>query len=205
MTGPALGTVRNSSERFGTGSGSEARGGRLPFISDEALLEKARQLNHQLGRPPSGTELIENCGGCQKQRALRAIQQLRVELAQKVVRSLIVLPAGVREDLDHLAGRLLDRAAEQLAEKQATFELENERKLLAAREETEQLTHLIESLRARLADAEHMQQELLEAQSQMRREVEQATNRAERAEAVSEERQRLITDLLRGRTSEQVD
>lgn len=196
MKHSALGTVRNGSEPFGTGSGSELRGGRVPFISDEALIEKARQLNQQQGRPPTATELINASGGCQKQRALRAIQQLRVDLAQKTVRSSLVLPTGVREDLDHLAGRLLDRAAEQLAEKQAQFELVHEQKLLAAREEVEHLTQQVELLRARLADAEHLQQELLEAQRRAKEECDRATARAERAEAVALERQRLLTELM---------
>lgn len=196
MRHSALGTVRNGSEPFGTGPGSESRGGRVPFISDEALVEKARQLNQQHGRPPTATELISVAGGCQKQRALRAIQQLRVDLAQKTVRSLLVLPTGVREDLDHLAGRLLDRAAEQLAEKQAQFELVHEQKLLAAREEIEHLTQQVESLRLRLADAEHLQQELLEAQRRTKEECDRVTARAERAEAVAAERQRLLAELM---------
>lgn len=194
MKHSALGTVRNGSEPFGTGS--ESRGGRVPFISDEALVEKARQLNQQHGRPPTATELINSSGGCQKQRALRAIQQLRVELARRTVRSSLVLPTGVREDLDHLAGRLLDRAAEQLAEKQAQFELVHEQKLLAAREEVEHLTQQVELLRARLADAEHLQQELLEAQRRTKEESDRATVRAERAEAVALERQRLLAELM---------
>lgn len=196
MKHSALGTVRNGSEPFGTGSGSESRGGRGPFISDDALVEKARQLNQQHGRPPTATELINASGGCQKQRALRAIQQLRVELAQKTVRSSLVLPTGVREDLDHLAGRLLDRAAEQLAEKQAQFDLVHEQKLLAAREEVEHLTLQVESLRARLADAEHLHQELLEAQRRTKEESDRAMARAERAEAVAAERQRLLAELM---------
>lgn len=199
MKHSVLGTVRNGSEPFGTGSGSESRGGRVPFISDEALVEKARQLNQQQGRPPTAAELISASGGSQKQRALRAIQQLRVELAQKAVRSSLVLPTGVREDLDHLAGRLLDRAAEQLAERQAQFELVHEQKLLAAREEVEHLTQQVESLRGRLADAEHLQQELLEAQRRTKDDCDRATARAERAEAVSLERQRLLAELMSSR------
>lgn len=199
MKHSALGTVRNGSEPFGTGSGSESRGGRVPFISDDALVEKARQLNQQHGRPPTATELISASGGCQKQRALRAIQQLRVDLAKKTVRSSLVLPTGVREDLDHLAGRLLDRASEQLAEKQAQFELVHEQKLLAAREEVEHLTQQVESLRARLADAEHLQQELLEAQRRTKEDCDRATARAERAEAVALERQRLLAEIISSR------
>lgn len=193
----ALGTVPNGSERIGTGRGSEARTGRQPFLSDEALLEKARLLNQQHGRPPTAPELIDAAGGCQKQRALRCIQQLRVELAERAARSVLVLPKPLRDDLDAFAARVLDRAAEQLAEKQAQSDLDTERKVLAAREEVEQLTEQLSAVRIRLADTEHLHQELLAAQRQLRTELDEANGRAHRASAIAEERQRLLDELLK--------
>lgn len=163
------------------------------------MLSKARQLNQQHGRPPTAPELISAAGGCQKQRALRCIQQLRVELAEKAVRSILILPKPLRDDLDAFVGKVLDRAAEQLSEKHAQSDLDTERKLLAAREEVEQLAEQLAAVRARLADAEHLQQELLAAQRQLRAELDDANGRAHRASAIAEERQRLLDDLLKAR------
>lgn len=188
--------IRNGSERSRTAAGSQSKRGRVPVLSDEALLATTRRWNQQRGRPPTAPELIAAAGGCQRQRALRAIRQLRAELAEVPTPSVPAIPDDLRHALDAFAVRVLERAATERAEQQAQYARDAERQQLARDTKTKQRAEQIVLLRRRLADAEHLQQELLTAQRQLRTELEAAHAQTQRAAALAEERQRLLDTLL---------
>lgn len=193
MSGPkALGTVPNSSEPFGT-----VPIGRTPMKSDAELLEVAKRLTDKLGRLPRTQELVDQAGGCQRQRAIRTIQLLRTQMAEKSVRSQLVIPPFLQDELQTIFARWLDCAASQLAEKQAEAEAKLEEKLTAANDAVLEKADRIVFLQARLKDLEHLQQELFAGGDQQKREISQLRSERDRATALAEERQRVLDTLLR--------
>jgi len=69
------------------------RSGRPPVLDDEALDELAVMLQRQLGRLPRLDELIEEAGGCQRQRASKAVQRIRSGAAQLQLQEILRLPS----------------------------------------------------------------------------------------------------------------
>lgn len=165
--------------------------------SDAELIELAKRLNQELGRPPKTLELVEKSGGCQRQRAIRAIQVLRTELAEKAVRSQLVIPALLQEEIRTLSLRWLDCAAAQLAERHADTEAKHEQRFDAFNEALAEKNDRIAYLQDRLKNVEHFQQELLAGKDKQNREIESLRRERDQATALANERQRLLDTLLR--------
>lgn len=165
--------------------------------SDAELIELAKRLNQELGRPPKTQELVEKSGGCQRQRAIRAIQVLRTELAEKAVRSQLVIPALLQEEIRTLSLRWLDFAAAQLAEGHADMEAKLEKRFDAFNEALAEKNDRIAYLQDRLKNVEHLQQELLAGKDKQNREIESLRRERDQATALANERQRLLDTLLR--------
>lgn len=196
VTTGALGMKRNRSEPFGTVS-SSSTSGRIPMKTDAELLDLAKRLNERLGRPPRTQELVGQAGGCQRQRAVRAIQTLRIEIAEKAVRSQLMIPAVLQDELKTVFARWLDCAATQLAEKHAEAEHKLEQRLDAANEAVFEKNDRIQHLQSQLADAEHLQQELLARSHQLQGSLTEITQERDQAVALARERQRVLDTLLR--------
>jgi hypothetical protein len=193
----ALG-VDGAASNDGTGSsGPPLSAGRPPVLDDSELDALAQRLSRQLGRPPRLHELTEAAGGCQRQRASRAVQRLRLGIAEKAVRSQIVLPPQLEVELRAWVERWLQVAALQMREVHAEFEQRHEETLLDAQdllsEQTAQLTHM----RERLEDQARMTGELLAANKTLQAQIAQARAERDIANAVSEELRGVI-DTLKG-------
>ncbi|WP_428380988.1 hypothetical protein [Nevskia ramosa] len=186
------GTAANDSLQKPAGTG------RPPVLTDEQLAELARNLNTRLGRPPKAEELIAETGGCQRKRALTAIQTLRQELAVRSVRSQLMFPAAIETQLRGLVAEWLNLAAEHLAQRQAEFsELQEERAASAA-------AH-VEELQSRIIDigaaASSMRQRYDEQVAQIRQltqDCEQARTQRDALQVIAHERQRVIDQLVLG-------
>lgn len=209
-----LSKSRRGSEPFGTGSersvpnGSEGAAndamsrpaslpdmGRPPVLSDEQLYELANDLLRRLGRPPRLNELIESSGGCQRQRASRILQQQRVALAEKAVRSQLILPQDLEAEQRAWVDRWMQVAAAQLADRHAQLEAEHERAIAAANELIAEQHQTLAELREQLEDQRRIAGELAARTRDLT--AENAQLRAERdvALAVSDERLRLLHAL----------
>lgn len=185
-TSNSQGTVPNRSELFVAGTG------RVPVKTDVELLDIARALNTQAGRPPTAPELISSAGGCQRQRALRAIQALRVELAEKLVRSTLVMPEAFRQEMQQLLARWMDCAATQLAERHLQHELQVENRLLAASETAAEQEQMLADLNARWKEVIKEKSAASTQASALQHELDVVRRERDRYEALSEERLRIL-------------
>ena len=79
------------------GDQASERVGRPPVCTNQQLIVHALALHEALGRAPTAPELIEKCGGCQKQRALQAIQQALQQRASQQVLEQINLPPRIQQ------------------------------------------------------------------------------------------------------------
>lgn len=193
-------TKATGSEPTRVPNGSELRNsGRHPVMSDDDLLSLARTLFERVGRAPTASELMGAAGGCQKQRALRAIRVVSLEWAERAVRSQLVLPESFEHELRDLSRRWLTLAAEQLAEKH----LDAERR---ADEKAATLGALVEELQARIQELEIQLESEREAQDKLRELNRQLAVRIAETEAdlvrfqtLADERERVINQLSASR------
>lgn len=206
-----LGIGITHSEPFGTGNsepfGNSDSGmpeiartltGRPPVLTDAELLDLARSLNTRYGRPPKTEELIDEAGGCQRKRALSAIQGLRAELAQRAVRSQLLFPPAIEAQLRGLMADWLMLSADHLTQRQAEHSAQVDEQIEAAQAHVEELQVSIHDLR-KVADA--LQQQVRQQNEQIRilgSERDQLRTERDALRAVAAERQRLIDKLVLG-------
>lgn len=164
--------------------------------TDEALLELAVSLNTKLGRPPRADELIEAAGGCQRKRALSAIQSLRLDLSQRAVRSQLLFPPSIESQLRQLMGAWLDLAAQHLGQRHAEFSEEVERRQDALVAQLEELQATVEAQRRELEQMHREQQALTRQVDERATERDRIRTDRDAARAVADERQQLIEKLL---------
>lgn len=176
-------------------NGSRSRSsiaGRRPLLDDDQLLQLAAQLHARKGDVPKLDELIDASGGCQRQRASRALKQLRAELASKAVRAAITLPLEHEQALRAWTATWLDIASKQLAEEHATLsekhqaEIDRLQDLIA-----EQRAH-IAMLREQAEDQHRIACEYLETQESQAAEIERLKGELLRVSAIADERRRML-------------
>lgn len=194
-----------SSETFGTERGGERRleaaaaiAGRPPVLSDDQLLDLARRLNTDLGRPPKTEELIAQAGGCQRKRALHALQALRLEIAQRSVRSQLLFPPSIEAQLRSVMAEWLGLAAEHLAQRQAEFVEQIDERVDAANAHVEELQARVGELQAQLEESRKAQSQALGTVQGLTAERDQLRRALDAAQAVAAERQRVIDQLVLG-------
>jgi len=188
-----MGTVPNSSERFGT---VPKPTGRNPVMTDEELATLAEKLNTQKGRPPSVQDLIDATGGCQRQRAVRTVQALRLKLAERAVHSQLVFTQEMEAEVKLLMARWLGLASSQLAQRQAQADELAQARLQAASETAEDQADRIRHLTARLTDVEHLNQELVAGNRELNEDLSRTRIQLQTQTALATERQRLLDNLL---------
>ncbi|MDM4772949.1 hypothetical protein [Solimonas sp. SE-A11] len=137
--------------------------GRPAILDDEQLLELAAELNQRLGRPPRIEELIEAAGGCQKQRASRAIRALRERLAAAAVHSMLVLPPELEAEHRAWIDRWMRVAAERLSGEHALLVERHDDKVQKAQDLLEEQNLVIKGLRESLADQQRIAAELAQS------------------------------------------
>lgn len=196
-----FGTIRSEPFRMDENverSASQLASGRPPVMDDAALQALARQMNTQLGRPPKADELIREAGGCQRKRALAAIQSLRSELAQRSVRSQLLFPAAIESHLRALMGEWIDLASAHLAQRHAEIIESQDERSDAAKAHADDLQHrLIETqatanvMSKRLAEVNQLIQMLTAERDQARADC-------DALKVVAAERQRVIDQLVLG-------
>jgi len=171
---------------------SEPKAGRPAVVSDEALLQLAKKLNTDLGRPPRADELIAAAGGCQKQRALAALRELKLDLAERAVRSQIRFAPEIESDLRALCGRWLDHAANQLAQLHRDHLDQFETRETAQRAFIGEQQTLITDLREQVLDREQMLGELTQRLQELQKTHQVLQEQFVEARSVAAERLRLI-------------
>lgn len=169
-----------------------ARRGHGNGLTDEALEAQARALADQLGRLPTGAELIEAAGGCQKQRALRAIQAVRLKRAEQDVAAMLVMPPAVDAELRSLMSRWLGLAGQQLSGQLAQAQTETELQLQQAANAAAELEGTNESLRAQILDLQKVQRELISRVNSLQSKLDAACRDRDTATALAAERERVL-------------
>lgn len=186
-----FGTVRNGSE-------SPARTGRPPVLNDHDLRGLADQLNSRLGRPPRADELIEAAGGCQRKRALAAIKTLKLELAERVVKSGLQFPSQIENALRAQMAAWVDLAASHLADRHLQESERAEARVATQAALIEELQNKVHQLQRTVTDQERGT-DVLRCRAQ---EAESALSQAEvaraNAEVLAAERARVIEQLAPG-------
>lgn len=174
ISGNSLGgTVPNGSKVPNAGQQAPANDprhgpmGRPAILDDEQLLELAGELNQRLGRPPRLEELIEAAGGCQKQRASRAIRALRERLAAAAVRSMLVLPPELEAEHRAWIDRWMRAAAERLSGEHALLVERHDEKLQKTQDLLAEQNLVIKGLRESLADQQRIAGELAQSVNEL--------------------------------------
>ena len=190
------GTVPNGSKVPNSGQPSAANDprhgatGRPAILDDEQLLELAAELNQRMGRPPRLEELIEAAGGCQKQRASRAIRALRERLAAASVRSMLVLPPELEAEHRAWIDRLMRVAAERLSGEHALLVERYDEKLQKAQDLLTEQNLVIKGLRESLADQQRIAAELAQSVRELNALATKLTGERDVALAIAAERLR---------------
>ena len=190
------GTVPNGSKGPNSGPGATANDaghgpiGRPAILDDEQLLELAAELNRQLGRPPRIDELIEAAGGCQRQRASRAIRELRERLAAAAVRSMLVLPQDLEAEHRAWIDRWMQVAADRLAGEHAVLIERHDEKWQKAQDLLTEQNLVIRGLRESLADQQRIAAELAQSVKELNAETVQLRNERDVALAIAADRLR---------------
>jgi hypothetical protein len=189
---PSVGTAVPNRSEPDVPKRSEAKAGRPAVVSDSALLQLAGKLNTDLGRPPRADELIAAAGGCQKQRALAAIRELKLDLAERAVRSQLRFAPAIEHDLRALCHCWLDHAANQLAELHRDQLEQFETREKAQRAFIEEQQTLITDLREQVLDREQMLGELTQRLQDLQKTHLALQEQVIEARSVAAERLRLI-------------
>jgi hypothetical protein len=169
-----------------------AKRGQGKGLTDEALEARARTLADRLGRLPTGAELIESAGGCQKQRALRAIQTLRVKRAEQEVHALLVLPPAIDAELRAVMARWMGLAAQQLSDRHAQVQAQTDAELEQAASAAREVEQENESLRTQILDLQKVQRELISRTHSLQSKLDAAVRDRDTSAALAIERQRVL-------------
>lgn len=170
-------------------------GGRPPVLDDDELYALAESLNRRLGRPPKLQELTDESGGCQRQRASRAIHRLRNTQAEAAVRSQLVLPQELEVELRSWTERWLRVAAMQLSESQAQMDERHEHAMLRNQDLLAEQHEAISQLREQIEDQRRIATELLVRNRQLTEDLQKVCAEHTITQAVSDERYRLLEAL----------
>lgn len=181
--------VPNSGQQSANDSGHGPTG-RPAILDDEQLLELAGELNQRLGRPPRLEELIEAAGGCQKQRASRAIRALRERLAAAAVRSMLVLPPDLEAEHRAWVDRWMRVAAERLSGEHALLIERHDEKNQKAQDLLTEQNLVIKGLRESLADQQRIAAELAQSVRELNALTAKLTGERDVALAIAAERLR---------------
>ncbi|MDP9139959.1 MAG: hypothetical protein M3O62_04110 [Pseudomonadota bacterium] len=176
-------------------AGTAAPMGRPPVLGDGDLDALAAELNGSLGRPPKLEELVVASGGCQRQRASRAIQRLRENLAAKSVQSTLVLPPIFEAELRRWMDRVMSMAATELAGEHARLISEHEHQGQADQELVHEQQIVIQDLRERLADQQRIGTELMAETQRLRVDKAQIAAELAIATALGDDRLRLFDKM----------
>ena len=161
-------------------------------LTDDELETLARTLADRLCRLPTGAELIDAAGGCQKQRALRTIQVLRLKRAERDVTAMLVMPPAVDAELRSLMSRWLGLAGQQLAGHLAQAQAQTESQLQQAADAAAELEGANEALRTQILDLQKVQRELISRVNSLQSKLEAACRDRDTATALAAERQRVL-------------
>ena len=189
------GTVPNGSKvpnsgPWGANDPRHGPTGRPAILDDEQLVELAGELNQRLGRPPRIEELIAAAGGCQRQRACRAIQALRERLAASAVRSMLVLPQDLEAEHRAWIDRWMNLAAQRLAGEHALLVERHDEKSQKAQDLIAEQHLVIKGLRESLADQQRIASELAQAVNDLNALASQLRGERDVALALAEDRLR---------------
>lgn len=168
-------------------------------MTDEALETVARTLSDRLGRLPTGAELIEAVGGCQKQRALRAIQSLRAKRAEQEIHALLVLAPSIDAELRALMARWIGLAAQQLSDRHAQVQAQTDARLEESAIAAAELERENESLRAQIVDLQKVQRELISRTHSLQSKLDAAIRDRDTAQALAGERERVMAAVISAR------
>jgi len=180
--------VPNSGQQAAANDSRHGPMGRPAILDDEQLLDLAGELNQRLGRPPRLEELIEAAGGCQKQRASRAIRALRERLAAAAVRSMLVLPTELEAEHRAWIDRCMRVAAERLSGEHALLIERHDEKLQKAQDLLEEQNLVIKGLRESLADQQRIAAELAQSVTELNAAVSKLRSERDVALALAEDR-----------------
>lgn len=159
------------------------RVGRPPVLDDDALDALTEELRRKAGRLPSLDQLIDAAGGCQRQRASKALKRARVGVAEKDLQGLLRIPVELENAQRRWIAQWLSAAAGQLAELHAELMEKHQEKLEALEALVSEQHQALVRLREQKADLERVSNELLRVREQDRASIERLT--AERDIAVS--------------------
>jgi hypothetical protein len=176
-----------------------AKRGHASGMSDEALEALARTLADRLRRLPTGAELIDAAGGCQKQRALRAIQTLRAKRAEQEVHALLVLPPAIDAELRALMARWMGLAAQQLSDRHAQVQAQTDAQLDQAASAAREVEQENESLRSQIIDLQKVQRELISRTHSLQSKLDAAVRDRDTAQALAVERERVMAAVISAR------
>lgn len=172
--------------------------GRPPVLDDVALQDLARRMNSQLGRPPKADELILEAGGCQRKRALAAIQNLRTEMAQRAVRSQLLFPAAIEGHLRALMGEWIELASAHLAQRHAEIVESQDERSEAAKAHADDLQNRLTETQAAVSTVGKRLGELIQQTQTLTADRDQARAERDALKVVAAERQRVIDQLVLG-------
>lgn len=161
------------------------RSGRPPVLDDEALDELAVMLQRQLGRLPRLDELIEEAGGCQRQRASKAVQRIRSGAAQLQLQEILRLPSGLEQLQRRWIDRWMNAAAAQLADHHADLTARHDEKVEALEAVISEQHRALSSIQDQKADLERMTDELLQVREADRGLIERLTAERDIAERLA--------------------
>lgn len=162
------------------------------MLDDQQLLALAQQLMVQIGRPPRLGELVEAAGGCQRQRASRAIAKLREAVAEKAVRSRLIMPPILEAQLRSWVESWMETAATQLAQIHAQLQQAHDDESNTASEMIQEQQAVLQTQREHIADLERMLSELSTQNQRLTVEIGQVRAERDIAQAVAEERLRQL-------------
>lgn len=179
----------------GAGKTTSEPKGRRPVLNDEQLMALAESLSERLGRAPKLEELIAETGGCQRQRASRTLQKLREQIAAKVIRSRIELPADLESELKGWMGRCMTLCAQQLAAEHARITEQHDQERAADKDLVSEMQASLHDLRESLANQTRVATEVIAVNRKLEEQVAQI--RAERniAQALADDRMKIISQL----------
>jgi protein involved in polysaccharide export with SLBB domain len=183
--------VRNGSELSGLVAAnhdddrSSSRAGRPPVLNDRALDDLVVLMHRKSGRLPRLDELIAEAGGCQRQRASKALQRARSGEAERELMDVLRLPAELEQLQRRWIEQWMQAAAGQLADRHADLVAKHDEQIEALEALISEQHRALTSLRDQRADLERMTDELLKARDDDRLQIERLAAERDIAERLA--------------------
>lgn len=194
----AVPNVENWARATVAGAANTQRG-RGQALSDEALANLAETLTERLGRPPTGSELIEAADGCQKQRALRTIQSVRLKRAKREVAASLSIPPAIEAQLRSLMARWIDLAGRQLSARIVQARIETDARLQEMTDALSEQDQIARGLKADVTDLQRVRRELTGRIKHLQSELRAALHDRDTAQALAAERERVMAAVIASR------